>query len=113
MKLSLILLLVSVSAFAQQKKELLKKYSPVKFDSLDFEFDWDDVFRSAGWDCRCPDTTKIWQMPRESSPYRWVDKGKPIISDSTYQQWIKDDQWFKKFLRVDSTQLKKKKITVL
>jgi hypothetical protein len=53
-------------------------------------------------------------MPRESSPYRWVDKGKPIIiSDSTYQQWIKDDQWFKKFLRVDSTQLKKKKITVL
>jgi|SRR5579859_934085 len=105
MKLSLIFLLISVSAFAQQKKEPVKKDKPVKFDSLDLEFGWDDIFRSAGWGgCRCPDTTKVWQMPRESSPYQWVNKDKPIIiPDSTYRQWVKADEEFKKnYRRADS-----------
>jgi hypothetical protein len=110
MKFALFLCLISISAFAQQKKEPVKKDKPVKFDSLDLEFGWDDVFRSAGWDdCRCPDTTRVWQMPHEYSPYQWVNKDKPIIiSDSTYQQWIKADQAFKKnYRRVDSLMQKK------
>ena len=65
---------------------------------------WGDVFRSAGWDCRCPDTTKVWQMPRELHPYQWVDNKKPIIiPDSVYQQWVKADEAFKKnYRRADS-----------
>lgn len=103
MKLSLLLLLISVSAFAQQKKEPVKKDKPVKFDSLDLDFSWDDVYRSAGWDCRCPDTARVYQMPRELHPYQWVDDKKPIIPDSVYQQWIKADEAFKKnYRRADS-----------
>ncbi|HJW29484.1 MAG TPA: hypothetical protein VJ508_09540 [Saprospiraceae bacterium] len=105
MKLALLLCLFSVSAFAQVKKESPdKKDKPVKFDSLDLDFSWDDVYRSAGWDCRCPDTTKVWQMPRELHPYQWVDNKKPIIiPDSTYRQWVKADEEFKKnYRRADS-----------
>jgi hypothetical protein len=108
MKFALLLLLISVSAFAQQKKEPPKKDKPVKFDSLDLGFGWDDIFRSAGWDCRCPDTTKVWQMPRESSPYQWKDD-KPIVIKLDSTEW----EAMKKFLRVDSTRLIKKKITVM
>jgi hypothetical protein len=65
------------------------------------------------WDCYCPwlKADSVQAMPRESSPYKWVNKDKPIIiSDSTYNQWIKDDQWFKKmFQRTDSTLMKKEK----
>jgi hypothetical protein len=118
MRFALLLLLISVSAFAQQKNEPAKKDKPVKFsdyDSLDLDFDWKkEVFKM--WDCYCPwlNPDSVQAMPREFSPYKWVNKDKPIIiSDSTYNQWIKDDLWFKKFLRVDSTQLIKKKITVL
>jgi hypothetical protein len=113
MKLALILCVVSVSAFAQQKDKPLKYID--RIDSLDLDFDWKkEVFKM--WDCYCPwlNPDSVRSMPREFSPYKWVDKDKPIIiSDSTYNQWIKDDLWFKKFLRVDSTQIKKKKITVL
>ena len=106
MKLTLFLCLLSVSALAQQKKTPDKKDKPVKlsdYDSLDF--DWKkELYKVAGWDCQCPDTTKVWQMPRELTPYQWVDKNKPIIiSDSTYRQWIKVDEAFKKnYRRADS-----------
>src|SRR5579859_5428244 len=98
MKFALFLCVISVSAFAQQKKEPVKKDKPVKVDSLDLEFGWDTIFRSAGWDCRCPlSPEQVQNMPRESSPYQWTDRNKPIIiDDSTYQQWIKADQAFKK-----------------
>jgi hypothetical protein len=113
MKLALILCVVSVSAFAQQKDKPVKYIDHI--DSLDLDFDWKkEVFKM--WDCYCPwlKSDSVQAMPREFSPYKWVNKDKPIIiSDSTYNQWIKDDLWFKKFLRVDSTQIKKKKITVL
>jgi hypothetical protein len=113
MKLALILCVVSVSAFAQQKDKPVKYID--RIDSLDLDFDWKkEVFKM--WDCYCPwlKPDSVQAMPRESSPYKWVNKDKPIIiSDSTYNQWIKDDLWFKKSFRVDSTQLKKKKITVL
>jgi|SRR5579859_2348778 len=104
MKFALLLCVISVSAFAQQKKEPPKKDKSVKFDSLDLEFGWNDIFRSAGWGCHCPDTTTVWQMPRELSPYQWVNKDKPIIiPDSVYQQWVKADEEFKKnYRRADS-----------
>jgi hypothetical protein len=111
---TVVLLLISVAAFAQQKKEPVKKDKPIKFDSLDLEFGWDDVFRSAGWDCRCPvSPEQVQNMPRELSPYQWVDNKKPIIiSDSTYQQWIKADEAFKKnYRRADSlSRIKQKSI---
>jgi len=105
MKLTLLLCSLSIAAFSQVKKDTPKKEDkPVKFDSLDLDFSWDDVYRSAGWDCRCPDTTKVWQMPRELHPYQWVNKDKPIIiPDSVYQQWVKADEEFKKnYRRADS-----------
>lgn len=113
MKLTcLFFLLLSSTAFAQQKKDKPVKFSD--YDSLDF--DWKkEVFRQ--WDCLCPLLTPevVQQMPRENNPYKWVNKDQPImIDDSTYQQWIKADKAFKKmYQRTDSLQLKKKKAVSL
>jgi hypothetical protein len=68
-------------------------------DSIDLEFDWNKELYNL-WDCYCPwlkaDSAKT-IMPRELSPYKWVNKDKPIIiDDSTYQQWIKSNLAFKK-----------------
>ena len=49
MKLTLLLCSLSIAAFSQVKKDTPKKEDkPVKFDSLDLDFSWDDVYRSAG-----------------------------------------------------------------
>jgi hypothetical protein len=71
------------------------------------EFGWDDVFRSAGWDCRCPvSPEQVQNMPRELSPYQWTDKKIIIKLDSADLKFFEDKK-FKLF--TDSTQLKKKK----
>ncbi|MBS1556575.1 MAG: hypothetical protein JSU09_16765 [Bacteroidetes bacterium] len=109
MKLALLLCVISVSAFAQQKDKPVNYMDKVNPDILDF--DWEkEVFKM--WDCYCPwlRADSVQAMPRENSPYKWVNKEKPIIiDDSTYQQWIKSDIAFKKmYHRADSLQLKKK-----
>lgn len=108
MKLLPVLLLISVSAFAQQQDKPFK-YTD-KIDSLDLEFDWKkELFRQ--WDCYCPwlRPDVVQAMPRELSPYQWIDRNKPIIlDDSTFQQLIKSDLVFKKmYQRADSSRSKK------
>lgn len=98
---TVVLLLISGSAFSQQKDK------PVKFSDYDsIDFDWKkELFRQ--WDCYCPwlRPDSVHTMPRELSPYKWVNNDQPIImiDDSTYQQWIKSDLAFKKmYHRADS-----------
>ena len=103
MKLTLLLLLISISAFAQQNDKPFK-YTD-KIDSLDLEFDWKkELFRQ--WDCYCPwlTTDVVQSMPRELHPYKWINENKPIIvDDSTFQQLIKSDLAFKRmYQRADS-----------
>ena len=100
MKLTPLLLLICAGAFAQQKDK------PVKISDYDsIDFDWKkELFRQG--DCMCPLLTPevVQQMPHELSPYKWINKDQPIIiDDTTYRQWIKADQKFKKmYQRADS-----------
>lgn len=105
MKLIPILLLISVSAFAQQKDKPVKYID--RIDSLDLDFDWKkEVFKM--WDCYCPwlkSDSVVQQMPRENSPYKW-DKSKPLVIylDSADLKFFKSN-----FIFIDSAKLKKKK----
>lgn len=123
MKLTLLLFLISVSVFAQQKEDHLEphynyqKDKPVNFSDYDsIDFDWKkELFRQ--WDCLCPVYSSpdgVRHLPRELSPYQWIDKNKPIIiDDSTYQEWIKADRDFKKmFFKSDSLLNLDKKPTI-
>lgn len=107
---------VSVSAFAQQKDKTVN-YLDRHLDSLDLDFDWKRELYNT-WDCYCPwlkaDSVKT-TMPRELSPYKWVNKDQPIIiDDSTYQQWIKSDLAFKKmYHRADSLRKPQDSIRVI
>jgi hypothetical protein len=105
MKFIPVLLLISVSALAQQKDKPVN-YLERHLDSLDLDFDWKRELYNM-WDCYCPwlRADSVRQMPRELHPYQW-DKSKLIvIDDSTYQQWIKSDLAFKKmYHRADSIQ---------
>lgn len=98
-------LLISSSALAQQKDKPVN-YLQHHLDSLDLDFDWNKELYNL-WDCYCPwlksDSVKT-TMPRELSPYKWVNKDQPImIDDSTYHEWIKSDLAFKKmYHRADS-----------
>ena len=48
MKLLPLLLLISISAFAQQKDKPVKYID--RIDSLDMDITWDEIFRSSGFD---------------------------------------------------------------
>ena len=120
---------VEKSATDQELKELLDQWDQVKgkmyrpgtnlpsfSDTLDMALSWDEIFRSSGFDrCYCPTPEQVHKMPREFSPYQWINKDQPImINDSTYQEWIKSEQSFKKmYQHADSLQLKKKKPVIL
>jgi hypothetical protein len=103
-----IILLISVSAFAQQKDKPVKYID--RIDSLDLDITWDEIFRSSGFDGPSryadPELAKQmreWMQSRQC-PYVWTDKNRPIVLDAnTYQQWVKSDQDFKKsYQRADS-----------
>lgn len=108
MKLSILLLLISASAFAQQKDKPVNYLDKIDQEILDF--DWKgELFKM--WDCYCPwlKSDSVQQMPRENSPYKW-DNSKPLVIylDSTDLKYFKD----KPFL-IDSVKLKKKNPVIL
>lgn len=120
MKLTLLLLLISVCAFAQQKVKPVQK--PVKEDTyFDFgngvKINLSDYYDSLGVDtdkelfdltkCLCPlymfpDVGKEWR-PREQHPYQY-NTSKPLVIflDSTDLKDFKGVQFF-----IDSTKIKK------
>jgi len=100
---------ISRSAFAQVKKEPVTKDKPVNFkalsDSLNQELSWNEIFKSSGWDCRCPLTPEqVQQMPRELHPYQWIDRDKSIVVDeSTFKKLVKSDfPFIKVYHKADS-----------
>jgi hypothetical protein len=107
MKLLPLLLLISVSAFAQQKDK------PVKlshYDSLDQDMiTWDEIFRSGGFgpsryaDPELAKKFREWMQSRQC-PYVWTDKNRPIvIDDDLFQELTSSNNSFKKsYQRADS-----------
>lgn len=122
MKFALLLCVISVAAFAQQKdkaKQTLDSIlgphpfgkNPPKnlryqqmIDSADMEFSWDDIYKAGGFGpCFCPTPGQVQQMPRENSPYQWDNKKIIIKLDSA--GW----EYFKNKLTIDSARFKKLK----